>query len=262
MKMSRVWAIMIRHLFSWPRDLEGLAEAFWWPSFDLLIWGLMSTFLQKQQGVAPVYLSVFISSIVLWMFVYRSQQEVGIMFLKEVWDRNFLNIMTTPVTIWEFLLASLGLGTIKLAVSASWMMILAFVLFKLNVFSIGWVMILFVINLLLTGWSAGFFINGLIVQYGNRIQSFAWTLLLIIQPFSAVFYPVSSLPGWMQWVAKILPTSYIFEGMRASLLQGKVGMSDLVIATALNMVYLVLSLWFFSFSFKRARESGMLVKFS
>lgn len=260
--VNRVWAIMQRHLFSWPRDLESLAESFWWPTFDLFIWGLMSVFLRQKEGIAPVFLSLFVGAIILWMFVYRSQQEVGMTFLKEVWDRNFLNIMTTPLTIWEFLTASLALGTIKLVISAAWMIFMAYALFTFNFFRVGWLLIPFVINLLLVGWSAGFFINGLIIQYGNRVQAFAWTLILVIQPFSAVFYPVSAMPTWMQVVSKILPTSYIFEGMRGVLLDGRIDISSLGIATGLNLVYLLLALWYFQYGFRCAKETGMLVKFS
>ncbi len=260
--VHRVWAIMQRHLFSWPRDLETLAEAFWWPTFDLFIWGLMSVFLRQKEGVPAGFLSIFLGAIVLWMFVYRSQQEIGFIFLKEVWDRNFLNLLTTPLTIWEFLAASLALGTVRLVISAVWMAVIGYLLFTFNLFRMGWFLIPFVINLLMIGWSAGFFINGIILQYGNRVQSFAWTLILIIQPFSAVFYPVSAMPGWMQIVSRILPTSYVFEGMRGVLLDGRMDVPSLGIATGLNLVYLGFSLWYFRYSFERAKKTGMLVKFS
>lgn len=262
MRNRRIWGLVVRHLFSWPRDLEAIAESFWWPSFDVFIWGLTTVYLQSKQGVPEYFISLFLGAIVLWMFVYRSQQEMGFMFLREFWDRNLLNILTTPLTIGEFLLSSIMLGSIKLAISAIWMVIIAYVLFTFNLFSLGWYLIPFVINLLLVGWSGGFFINGLIMRYGYRIQAFAWTLILFIQPFSAVFYPVSVMPGWMQLVAKILPTSYVFEGMRAILTQGKFNWQLLVVASSLNCIYLALSLYFFKYSFSKAQEIGMIVKFS
>jgi ABC-2 type transport system permease protein len=239
-----------------------MAETFWWPSFDLFIWGLMTVYLQRQQGVADIILTFFLSAIILWMFVYRSQQEIGISFLRDVWDRNLLNILTTPITIWELLTGLLFLGVIRLVASTLWMLLLAYILFQFNFFVLGFYLIPFVVNLLLFGWNAGLIINGLIFRYGYRVQAFAWTLILIVQPFSAVFYPVESLPTWMQWVAKILPTSYIFEGMRTVLVTKSIDTIQLLIATVLNVIYLGVALWFFNESYKKAQETGMIVKLS
>lgn len=260
--LKRVWAIVVRHLFSWYRDLEVLFESFWWPSFDLFIWGLVTLYLRTSEGAPTIFINFFLGAIVLWMFVYRAQQEMGFVFLKEVWDRNLLNIFTTPLSIWEFLTASMLLGITKLAISAVWMAILAILLFEFNIFSLGLALIPYVANLLILGWSAGFIINGLIIRYGWRVQSFAWTLILIIQPFSAVFYPVSVMPLWMQFVARLIPASYVFEGMRKVLIDGSVDIWGLLIATLLNIFYVFLSILFFANSFRKAKESGMLVKFS
>lgn len=260
--LQRIWAIVIRHLFSWRRDLESLTESFWWPSFDLFIWGLTSIYLREQQGTTPYVLAVFVGAIVLWMFVYRSQQEIGFLFLKEVWDRNLLNVLTTPITIWEYTFGAIILGTLKLILSALWMGILAYLLFKLNIFFMGWYLIPFILNLILVGWSSGFVINGLIIRYGYRVQAFAWTLILIIQPFSAVFYPVSAMPGWMKSVARFLPTSYVFEGMRQIVFQNQMDWQLLYAAGGLNLLYLVISVFYFNYCFRKAQESGMIVKFS
>lgn len=263
MKLSkrRIWGIIIRHLFSWPRDLDSLADAFWWPTFDLLIWGLTTVYLQKQQGVPSLFISFFLGGIVLWMFVYRPQQEMGMTFLKEFWDRNLLNILTTPLTTNEFLLASIILGLAKLIISSVWLYVLAFWFFQFDMFKLGYFLIPFIINLILTGWSVGFVINGIILRKGYQIQAFAWTLILILQPFSAVFYPVSALPVWMQTISRLIPTSYVFEGMRQVLQHGTIIVNNLVIAFLLNGVYLILAMMFFKRSFRKAQEMGMIVKF-
>jgi len=259
---QRVRAIVIRHVLTWGRELESLTESFWWPSFDVFLWGFTTVYLERQQGISAVFIRVFLGAIFLWMFVYRAQGEVGMVLLREVWDRNLLNLFTSPLTPWEFNVASLLLGIMKLALSAIWMAILAQVLFSFNIFQFGWYLIPFVMNLVVTGWVAGFIINGLILRFGNRYQVFVWTLVLIIQPFSAVFYSVSSLPPWMQWATMVFPTSYIFEGMRAVLLWGFTDYRGLLMATGENIVYVVLAITFFARSFRKAQETGMLVKLS
>lgn len=258
----RIWAVTLRHLFVWLRDLEKLVESFWWPSFDVFLWGLTTLYLKQTQGAIPAFVSFFIGAIVLWMLVYRAQQEMGFTFLDEIWSRNLLNMFTSPLTIWEFLSASLLLGTVKILISATWMVVLAYFLFAFNIFNMGLWLIPFIINLLVLGWSAGFVIDGLLLRYGHRAEALTWSLILIIQPFSAVFYPVSVMPQWMQTIAYMLPTSHIFEGMRGILIHNTVNHQSLLIAVGLNIVYLCISIIYFKASFRKAQETGMIIKLS
>lgn len=260
--LQRVYAIVWRHLHTWPRDLESLFESFWWPSFDVLIWGIMTVYVVQNQNVSPTFTSVIIAGIVFWMFVYRSQQEIGFVFLREFWERNLLSLLTSPLSINEFLLASFVLGLIKLCISAVWMMILAYMLFSFSLIAFGWYLVPIIGNLLCVGWAAGLCINGLILRYGYRVQSFAWSLVAAIQPFSAVFYPLSSMPVWMQWIAKILPTSYIFEDMRGIVSGKTISPETFFIATGLNVFYLIVGYIYFQRSFTYAKRTGMVLKFS
>jgi ABC-2 type transport system permease protein len=253
---------MMRHLMSWPRSLERIADAFWWPTFNLLIWGLVTTYLQQAVGSYQFFINLFLGGVIMWVFVYRAQEEIGIILLQEAWDRNLLNMFSSPLTIWEFTLAGVLLSALKLVLSVFWMIVLGYFLFQFNLFRYGLVLVPYAALLLVSGGIMGVIINGLIIRYGYRIQVFAWTLVLVLQPFSGVLYPISSLPVWMQQVAKFLPTSYVFEGMRTVLREGRVDIPGLVIATILNVIYILFAVWFFAWNFRKSKESGMLMKFS
>lgn len=262
MKWYRIRSMLYRYVVTWKRELEELLEVFWWPSFDLLLWGFMTVYLQGKDTPSGHLMGYIIGAIILWMFVYRSQQEISVLFLRECWNQNFLNIFSSPITITEYLVTTILVGLMKLCISAGWMTFLAYIVFHFSLSSLGFSFIPLVINLLLVGWWTGFFVMGLIVQYGYRIQAFAWSLIMIIQPFSGVFYPISILPLWMQKVAVFLPTSYLFETMRQVLSTGTMNIQSLGIATGLNVFYICISLLFFRFSFNRAKEKGMIIKFS
>lgn len=253
---------MMRHLMSWPRSFERLADAFWWPTFNLLIWGLVTTYLQQQAGQYQFFISLFLGGVIMWVFVYRSQEEIGVILLQEAWDRNLLSMFSSPLTLWEFTIGAFLLSVFKLVLSVVWMIILAYILFQFNLFRYGFILIPYAALLLLTGAIMGMLINGLIIQYGYRIQVLAWSLILILQPFSGVFYPISSLPSWMQQAAKALPTSYIFEGMRTVLKDGRVDYPGLITSTLLSCLYLAFAVWFFAWSFRRAKANGALMRFS
>lgn len=259
---NRVKAVLLRHMFSWPRSLERLADSFWWPTFNLFTWGLVTVFLQQQTGSFQFFVNIFLGGIVMWLFVNRIQEEMGVTFLQEAWDRNLLNMFTSPLTIWEFNIAVLAIGIIKLILSVSWMLVLGYVLFRFNILQFGLIIIPYAVNLLVVGLWLGLIINGLIILYGYRVQAFAWTLSLLVQPFSGVFYPVSAMPAWMQQVSKCLPTSYIFEGMRTVLREGRIDYAGLLSAAMLNIVYFIISTCFFTWSFQKAKEKGMIMKFS
>ena len=247
----------------WPKDMGAMVDAFWWPSFDMLLWGLMTVYIQNQQPHTLSNITAFIiAGVILWMFVYRSQQEMGVLFLREFWDRNLLAVLSTPITITEYFAATMIVGIVKLIVSGVYMSLLGWILFRFNIFTLGWYLMPIIITLVLTGLWTGFLVMGLVVQYGYRVQSLAWSMIMVIMPFSAVSYPVSVLPGWTQTIARWIPTSYMFEGMRQVIATGKMDLSAFALANALNLVYLTLSCLFFTWGFKNARTNGMIVKFS
>jgi ABC-2 type transport system permease protein len=60
-------------------------------------------------------------------------------------------------------------------------------------------------------------------EKGTQLGFIAQGLLLVV---SGVYYPVSVLPEWMQWLATISPATYALEGTRDAILEGA-GVADL-----------------------------------
>jgi ABC-2 type transport system permease protein len=54
-------------------------------------------------------------------------------------------------------------------------------------------------------------------EKGTQLGFIAQGILLVV---SGVYYPVSVLPEWMQWLATISPATYALEGMRDAILEG------------------------------------------
>lgn len=54
-------------------------------------------------------------------------------------------------------------------------------------------------------------------EKGSQVVGIFQSLLLM---FSGVYYEISILPGWMQWVAKLSPATYALKGMREAILKG------------------------------------------
>lgn len=257
---SAVYGILLRNLYIWRKDLDRVVDSFWWPLMDLLFWGLTSKYLEQTSPNIPGIISLFLGGIIFWYFVIQSQRDINMPLLDEAWNRNLINIFTTPIRLRDFIAATLVLSMIKMLCTITTMTIVSYVLYRFNIFSFGWYLLPAVINLIITGWWLGFFINGLILRYGYRVQAFAWALTYLIYPFSAVLYPVSILPVWGQYIATILPTSYIFENMRTVISRGEFVPEQMVIALLLNGIFLCFSLLFLTHMYYDALKNARLVK--
>lgn len=257
MKAHRIYAIILRNVYFFRHSLDRWTDAFWWPTIDIVTWGLTSAYFQTHAHVFPPIVWYILSGIVLWIVVYRSQYEINVGFLDDIWNKNVINIFVSPLTFREWAFSFILIGIIKVSATFIFSAFLAFVLYKLNIFLYGFYLIPFLILLLLTGIWVSFFVSGLILRYGTRVQSLAWTLLVILLPFSAVYYPVAILPHWAQVIAEIVPTSYVFEGMREVLAHGVLDWSKLMISFILNCIYLIGMGIFLKRSFNSMLQKGL-----
>jgi ABC-2 type transport system permease protein len=257
MNLKRINAVVWRHLYNFKHSLDRMVDSFYWPAMDILTWGITSSYIQQTGTKVPMVLVMILSGLVLWTVVYRSQYEITINLLEELWSTNLVNLFTTPLTVGEWLVAIAILSFIKMVITIVFSAGLIWLLYQVKLVIFGWWLLPFMAILLIFGWALGFFVAGLILRYGMRIQALAWTTVYILSPFSAVFYPLSTLPLWAQKIGLVLPTSYIFEGMRTVLFGGAIDPANLIKSAGLTLVYLLGSIIFFLVMFKQAKVSGL-----
>lgn len=258
MKFNRILAVILRYLFFFRKSLDRLVDAFYWPALDLLLWGITSLYFTKTISDASSFIVLIVSGIVFWIIVYRGQYEISGNLLEDLWNRNLVNMFVAPLKFSEWISAFLILGVIKATLSFSFAIFLAFILYNVRVFSYGFYILPFVLLLILTGWTMGFLIAGLILRFGTKIQAFAWTVVWVIAPFSAIYYPLSTLPDWAQKISLLVPTSYVFEGIREVIQKGTIDPNKIIVSFVLNILYLILSLFFLKKSFNKVLEKGLI----
>ncbi len=258
MKIHRIFAIVLRYTYLFMHSFDRLSDAFYWPALDLFVWGLTSVYFRSFMPVDSPVLLIILSGIVLWLIVWRGQYEISVNLLEDLWNKNLVNIFVSPLKFSEWVVSFLIIGFIKAVVSLIFTSFLAFLLYKFRIFIYGFYIIPFFLLLILTGWWVGFFVAGIILRYGTRVQTLAWVMVAAISPFSAVYYPLSALPLWAQKVAMIIPTSYIFEGAREVIYKGVLDPRKLIICLLLNIIYLTLSILFLKKSFAKILEKGLI----
>lgn len=256
MSFRRVWAVFTRYFYLFAK-LDQLADLFYWPALDILLWGITSVWVQQHQEGIPHVAVAILTGIVFWQILWRGNYEITVNLLEEFWSRNLVNLFSTPLKVGEWIASIMIVGIVKILISMLFGVLIVWLLFALNVFSLGWAFLPFLASLTLSGWFMGFFSAAIIVYYGKRVQMLAWMMAYIFAPFSAIYYPVSALPGWAQYIAKVLPTSYIFEGMRQVLNEGVFSLSKFTVSLALNALYLFLAITLFKLMFEKSREKGL-----
>lgn len=260
MKFHRIKALLIRNLYLYQRSFPRLMDIFYWPVMELLVWGFLSVYLEKMNLGTVNVVSMLLGAIILWDLLARSQQAVSVSFLEEVWEKNLLNIFVTPLKIGEFLASTVFIGLVRIILVGIVAAVLAFVLYRFNFFQFGFYLIPFIFNLFFFGWILGIFTTAIILRYGTSAQVLAFGFIFLIQPFSAVFYPVSALPEWIRWLSYVLPSTHVFEGMRSVIATGTLPLTDFWFALALNILYLIITLWFFFKMFALVKDRGLLMK--
>jgi len=256
----RIFAVALRHYYlhrsSWPRMLDLI----YWPIVNLLLWGLISRWLDHRAGTATSLVGLLLGALILWDVLFRSQVGVALAFLEEIWSRNLVNLFVSPLTPLEFAAAQVTVAALRALVAATAMSIVALALFAFDVFTLGPPLVAFFLALLLMGASIGFIVSGLILRYGQGAENLAWAIIFLFQPVSAVFYPVDALPGWLQPVALATPAAHVFEGMRHVLETGGLDPRHLAAAFGLDVVYLALGAGFFALMLRRARRDGLILQ--
>ncbi len=259
MKIHRIYAIILRYLYLFRHNLDRINNIFYWPLIDLLLWGLTSRYFLSLNPQAHQIILVVLTGVLFWLIIYWSQYEVAVNLLEELWNKNLINIFSSPLKFNEWLVSFLIIGLVRSSISFLVASIFAYVLYRFQIIALyGLYLLSFIALLTLTGWWVGFLVGGIILRYGTRVQSLSATAIVLLAPFSAVYYPVAILPIWAQKISAFLPTSYVFEGAREIINGQPLDYHKLFISLGLNIIYLILSLAFLRKSFDKVLEKGLV----
>ncbi len=255
----RIHAMVLRHWYllrsSGPRALEMV----FWPLVQMLTWGFVQVHLAQTTSLAATAAGLFVGGVLLWDILARSQLGFAMAFLEEVWARNLGHLMMSPLRSWELISSLVVVSLIKLAVSMIPVVVIAYLMFDYSLFSIGLPLAALFANLVITSWSFGLVSTGAVLRYGLGAENIAWLMTFLMMPLACVYYPVTTLPVWMQPFSWALPPTYVFEGLRAIVLHGEFRGDLMLWAFLLNLVYLAAGVALFRYLIDSARTAGTLV---
>jgi ABC-2 type transport system permease protein len=255
----RIGAMVLRHIYllrsSWPRILE-LA---YWPTVQMVLWGFITLFFIQNSSWVAQASGVLLSGVLLWDVLFRGQLGVSLAFMEEMYSRNLGQLFVSPLRPQELVGAMLVISLIRTVIGVGAAALLAIPLYGYSIFGMGLPLLAFFANLIVMGWGIGLLVSGLVMRYGLGAESLAWVAVFAVQPVSGIYYPIAVLPGWLQDVAWFLPSSHVFEGMRALLFEQGFRLDLMVHAVTLNLIYLAVGALVFLYAFHLARKQGLLL---
>lgn len=260
MKIHRIQAVILRHLYDARHNLDRVIDIFYWPLMDVIIWGFFSLYISTNNISGLSIVGLLLGAIVLWGIFASFQREFAFGFLEELWSRNLLNIFSSPITIWEYLVGLAFINIFKIIIGSLIAALFAWFFYTFNIFPHTFILLPFIFNLLFFAAAIGILITSLILRYTTKLQAFAWSISGLLQPVSCVFYPVTALPEWLQSIAWFLPTTHSFEGMRQVLTSGTFNSENFWWALLLNAFYFIFAIFLFKKVFEITKNKGLLVK--
>ncbi|MBZ5585218.1 MAG: ABC transporter permease [Acidobacteriia bacterium] len=262
MRLRRVAAIVLRQFYLLRGSPARVLPLFAWVAIDIVLWGFITKYLNAVAASGLNFTATLLGAVLLWDFLVRVMQGVTTAFLEDVWSRNFLNLFAAPLAISEYVcglvLSSIATSSIGLVI----MLVLATGVFGLSFFSYGMMLVPFLAVLFLFGIALGIVGSAVVLRLGPAAEWFIWPIPAMLSPFAGVFYPLSTLPRWMQYIGRFLPASYVFEGMRKAIAGEAFSPYLLVLGACLAAADVVLASWLFVRVHRYTVRTGLIARYS
>ena len=259
MKFHRMYALSLRHIYLIKSSFPRILDLIYWPTIQIVLWGFISEFFTLHSDFYNHTIGIILSCAILYDFLFRSSISFNMLFLEEIWSRNFTNLFVAPLKVSEIITALTATALLRTLIGIVPAVLIATPFFGVSLFSLGPTLILLFLSLYLFGITLGLLVTAGLLRYGPAFENIAWSSLFLLAPLGCVYYPLSILPNWLQMLAKGLPLVYIFEEARSILINNTVNYSNITSALALNLVYFTSAVVIFYLAFSGARNKGTLI---
>jgi ABC-2 type transport system permease protein len=262
MSRLRIRTVIHRHWLVLWRSPNRWFEILFWPLMDVLLWGSLGTFVAQENGASRAGVPYLLAGIILFWTLTQVQMTMATGVMEETWTRNLLNVLTTSVTPLEYLLGIAVFGLAKLFLALVTLSATTAVFYGFSITSMGWSLIPIVTLLVFNGWAVAFLVIGLILRFGQSAEILTWGLNYVVLAFSGVFFPVDALPGAVQPLARIMPTTNAFAAARHVLDGGGAPVGELMASAAGTVAFVCVSLGFCAWMLAVFRERGFVTRYS
>lgn len=262
MSWLRIRTVIRRHVYVLWRAPHRWFDIAFWPLMDVILWGSLGTYIARQDPSSQSSTPYLIGGILMFHVLFQSQIAVGTGFMEETWSRNLLNVLTTPVTELEYIAGTAVFGIAKVFLAMATLSITAVAFFGFGLDEIGWSIIPIALILTIVGWGVGVANIGVVLRFGQGAEILIWGTNFILMALSGVFNPIDALPGPLQPIARLLPSTHAFTALR-DVLAGRPLPQDEIATGLIGGVLFVAAGFAFSWWMLRIfRRRGFVTRFS
>ena len=259
MNFNKIYALGLRHLYLIINSFPRVLDLIYWPSVQIFLWGFISKFFTLNSEYYSNTVGIILTAAILYDFLFRASISFNMMFLEEIWSRNFTNLFIAPIKISE-IIASLTLtAIIRTLIGLVPAVLIAIPLFGVSVLKLGLPLLFLLLALYLFGITLGLLVTSGLLRYGPSFENIAWASLFFLAPLGCIYYPIEILPNILQFIAKGLPLVHVFEEMRGILMNDVINYLNIMKAIAISLVYFILGIIVFYTSYYGAKKRGTLI---
>ena len=259
MNFNKVYALGLRHMYLISNSLPRIIDLIYWPTVQIFLWGFISKFFTLNSEYYSNTVGIILTAAILYDFLFRVSISFNMMFLEEIWSRNFTNLFIAPIKISEIVASLTFTAILRALIGMVPAAIIAIPLFGVSVFKLGIPLLFLLLALYLFGITLGLLVTSGLLRFGPSFENIAWASLFFLAPLGCIYYPIEILPNSLQIIAKGLPLVHIFEEMRSILISGNVNYFDIFKSISISIVYFILGVIIFYVSFLGAKVRGTLI---
>jgi len=259
MRFNQIYALSLRHIYLISGSLPRIIDLIYWPTVQIFLWGFISKFFTLNSDYYSNTVGVILTAAILYDFLFRASISYNMMFLEEIWSRNFTNLFIAPIKISEIITSLTLTAIFRTLIGLVPAAILAIPLFGVSIFKLGIPLFFLLLSLYIFGVTLGLLVTSGLLRYGPSFENIAWASLFFLAPLGCIYYPVEILPDSLQLIARALPLVHIFEEMRNILLNNSVNLFEITKSISISIVYFVIGVTVFYMSYFGAKEKGTLI---
>jgi ABC-2 type transport system permease protein len=265
-RTALAWAFIERQTNLWKR--------YWAWELVWLVYGAVNTlavtFIANQVGDSGVIdraeaqrlvLFLLIGTLI-WAYLSAVLDDISLVVQWERWEGTIEHTLMAPVERWLHLSGMVLFGIMHAVLRTALIFLIAMPFFSIDLGNANW---LAAGTVLLVG---SFSVGGLAILagvlpllYPERGQQMSMMIQAFVLLVSGVYYQVDVLPAWLQAISHVSPATYILDGIRGAIIDGK-SVADvwrqLAALAAFGVVLIPGGMGVFAIAERWARKTGRL----
>ena len=259
MNFNKIYGLFLRHFYLITRSFPRILDLIYWPSIQITLWGFISNFFANHSTYYNGAVGVILTCAILYDFLFRTSIGFNMLFLEEIWSRNFTNLFIAPIKMSEIIISLIFTALIRSLIGLVPAILLTSPIFGISILELGIPLFFLFLSLYIFGITLGLFVSAGLLRFGPSFENIAWSTMFLLAPFGCIYYPIETLPEIFQNIAYALPLVYIFEESRSILVNQTFTSDQILKAFYLNGTYLFIAISLFYYSFSQARKKGSLI---